>query len=279
MKRTFAAGLAALILVNLLASCDHNTPADTAEEVSVTTSAVDTEAPTEPVTEAPTEHVTEAPTETTAEETTVVITEEVTEDVTEEAETHRPTREDWEADDPQNPYCNLIQVGTSFDGKTPVYDGRYEFDYVICHTSDGAEFYSMQDALDWLEGYGGNIQMDADPNVCLKLDIPDDGGFYRIAYWWKNCDFVMDYGIIYDDQNKQDGIVGYAYYSDLYELDIISGLENTYVWVISETYGLAPGYYRMVENDDPDSNLYYGYDLVATLDQWPGLPNGEILPE
>ena len=90
-------------------------------------------------TEAPTEPVTEAPTETTAEETTEVITEEVTEDVTEEAETHRPTREDWEADDPQNPYYNLIQVGTSFDGKTPVYDGRYEFDHIICHTSDGAE--------------------------------------------------------------------------------------------------------------------------------------------
>ena len=66
-ETTFVAGLAALILVNLLASCDPNTPADTAEEVSVTTSAVDTEAPTE--------LVTEAPTETTAEETTEEITE------------------------------------------------------------------------------------------------------------------------------------------------------------------------------------------------------------
>ena len=89
----------------------------------------------------------------------------------------------------------------------------------------------------------------------------------------------MDYGIIYDDQNKQDGIVGYAYYSDLYELDVISGLENTYIWVVAETYGLMPGYYRIVENNDYDNDLYYGYDLVATLDQWPGLPNGEILPE
>ena len=267
MKRTLAAGIAALILVNLLASCDPNTPADTAEEVSVTTSAVDTEAPTE--------LVTEAPTETTAEETT----EEITEEVTEGAETHRPTREDWDENDPENPYYNLTQVGTAFDGKTPVYDGRYEFDRVICHTADGMEFYSMQDALDWLEGYGGNIQMDADPNVSLKLDIPDDGCFYRIAYWWKNCDFVMDYGVIYDDQNKQDGIVGYAYYSDLYELDIISGLEGTYVWVIKDTYGLTPGYYRMTENSDSDSELYYGYDLVATLEEWPGLPNGEILPE
>ena len=77
----------------------------------------------------------------------------------------------------------------------------------------------------------------------------------------------------------EDGIVGYAYYSDLYELDIISGLEGTYVWVIKDTYGLTPGYYRMVESDDPDSELYYGYDLIAPLEEWPGLPNGEILPD
>ena len=232
MKRTLVAGLAALILVNLLASCDPDTPADTTEEMAETTYTEETETLTETVTEVPTE----AP----SEETTGDSTEEITEVPTEEAESHRPTREDWDENDPQNPYYNLIQVGTAFDGKTPVYDGRYEFDHVICHTSDGAEFYSMQDALDWLEGYGGNIQMDADPNVCLKLDIPDDGCFYRIAYWWKNCDFVMDYGVIYDDQNKQDGIVGYAYYSDLYELDIISGLEGTYVWVIKIPTALPP---------------------------------------
>ena len=89
----------------------------------------------------------------------------------------------------------------------------------------------------------------------------------------------MDYGIIYDDQNKQDGIVGYAYYSDLYELDVISGLENTYIWVVAETHGLMPVYYFIVKNNDYDNDLYYGYDLVTTLDQWPGLPNGEILPE
>ena len=270
MKRIFAAGLAALILVSLLASCDSNTPADTTGEMNETTSTVETDAPTEPVTEAPTEAPTE---EATTEEVT---TEEAT---NEDVENHRPTREDWDRNDPQNPYYNLIQVGTSFDGKTPVYDGRYEFDYVICHTSDGMEFYSMQDALDWLEGYGGNIQLDADPNICLKLDIPDDGCFYRIAFWWKNCDFVMDYGIIYDDQNIQDGVVGYAYYSDLYQLDAIAGLENTYIWVVADTHDLTPGYYHIVASDDPDSDLNYSYDLVATLDEWPGLPNGEILPE
>ena len=261
-------GLALTLAVGLLAACDSAKEQETtAETAPVTLPATESAE----LTEAPTEEPTEVPTE--------VPTEEVTEAPTEEIETHRPTREDWDESDPQNPYYNLIQVGTAFDGKTPVYDGRYEFDQVICHTSDGAEFYSMQDALDWLEGYGGNIQMDADPNVSLKLDIPDDGCFYRIAYWWKNCDFVMDHGVIYDDQNKQDGIVGYAYYSDLYELDIISGLEGTYVWVIKDTYGLTPGYYRMGESDDPNSELYYGYDLVATLEEWPGLPNGEILPD
>lgn len=273
-------GLALTLAVGLLAACDSAKEQETTAETApvtlpATESAELTEAPTEEPTKVPTEVPTEEPTEVPTE----VPTEEVTEAPTEEIETHRPTREDWDESDPQNPYYNLIQVGTAFDGQTPVYDGRYEFDQVICHTSDGAEFYSMQDALDWLEGYGGNIQMDADPNICLKLDIPDDGCFYRIAYWWKNCDFVMDYGVIYDDQNKQDGIVGYAYYSDLYELDIISGLEGTYVWVIKDTYGLTPGYYKMVENDDPESELYYGYDLVAALEEWPGLPNGEILPD
>ena len=268
MKRTLAVALATMILINLLASCDPAaTPADTTAETPETTATVETEVPTE------------TPTESTPEETTEEPSEEVTEVPTEELESHRPNRGDWEKNDPQNPYYNLVQVGTSYDGKTPVYDGRYEFDYVICHTSDGAQFYSMQDALDWLEGYGGNIQMDADPNVCLKLDIPDDGCFYRIAYWWKNCDFVMDYGIIYDDQNDKNGVVGYAYYSDLNELDKIPGLENTYIWVVADTYDMIPGYYRIVTNDDPDSELYYGYDLVEMLDQWPGLPNGEILPE
>ena len=265
--RIMVTGLSLALAVSLLAACDPVKEPETTAETALAT---------KPITESV--EVTQ-PETITSTETTEAPTEASTEAPTEEAETQRPTREDWDKNDPENPYYNLIQVGTSFDGTTPVYDGRYEFDHVICHTSDGAEFYSMQDALAWLEGYGGNIQMDADPNVCLKLDIPDDGCFYRIAYWWKNCDFVMDYGVIYDDQNKQDGIVGYAYYSDLYELDIIQGLEGTYVWVIHDTYGLTPGYYRMVENDDPDSELYYGYDLVATLEEWPGLPNGEILPD
>lgn len=58
-------------------------------------------------------------------------------------------------------------------------------------------------------------------------------------------------------------------------------------WKSEDTKGKSniPGgtyeasYYRMVESDDPNSELYYGYDLVAALEEWPGLPNGEILPD
>ena len=91
-----------------------------------------------------------------------------------------------------------------------------------------------------------------------------------------NIDEVI---FISNEQALEEEKAKYAEYSDLYELDIIQGLAGTYVWVIKDTYGLTPGYYRMVESDDPDSELYYGYDLVAALEEWPGLPNGEILPD
>ena len=234
----------------------------------------------------------ETTTETTAQVTEVTTQEETTEDHTEqqttepestqeetETESQALSREDWDKDDPANPYYNLIEVGTSYDGKTPCYDGRYDFGYPICHVEDGTKFNSLQDAVDYLaQEYGGRIYMDAAPGVCLKVDIPDDGNFYRIAYWWLNCDFVMDFGVIYDDQNEQNGVVGYAYYSDLYELDVIPGLEGTYVWVLNDTYGLMPGYYKMtVSETSPE--LYYDYELIAMLDEWPGLPFGEKLPE
>ena len=234
----------------------------------------------------------ETTTETTAQVTEVTTQEETTEDHTEqqttepestqeetETESQALSREDWDKDDPANPYYNLIEVGTSYDGKTPCYDGRYDFGYPICHVEDGTKFNSLQDAVDYLaQEYGGRIYMEAAPDVCLKVDIPDDGNFYRIAYWWLNCDFVMDFGVIYDDQNEQNGVVGYAYYSDLYELDVIPGLEGTYVWVLNDTCGLMPGYYKMtVSETSPE--LYYDYELVAMLDEWPGLPLGEKLPE
>ena len=264
MKRI---NMLAVCLACLLAACTLSACTDTQKEQETTaeTTAQVTEVTTqEKTTEDHTEQQTTEP-ESTQEET--------------ETESQALSREDWDKDDPANPYYNLIEVGTSYDGKTPCYDGRYDFGYPICHVEDGTKFNSLQDAVDYLaQEYGGRIYMEAAPDVCLKVDIPDDGNFYRIAYWWLNCDFVMDFGVIYDDQNEQNGVVGYAYYSDLYELDIIPGLEGTYVWVLNDTYGLMPGYYKMtVSETSPE--LYYDYELIAMLDEWPGLPLGEKLPE
>ena len=264
MKRI---NMIAVCLACLLAACTLSACTDTQKEQETTAESI--------------EQVTQV---TTQEETTEDYTEQQTtepESTQEETETESQalSREDWDKDDPANPYYNLIEVGTSYDGKTPCYDGRYDFGYPICHVEDGTKFNSLQDAVDYLaQEYGGRIYMEAAPDVCLKVDIPDDGNFYRIAYWWLNCDFVMDFGVIYDDQNEQNGVVGYAYYSDLYELDVIPGLEGTYVWVLNDTYGLMPGYYKMtVSETSPE--LYYDYELVAMLDEWPGLPLGEKLPE
>ena len=264
MKRI---NMLAVCLACLLAACTLSACTDTQKEQETTaeTTAQVTEVTTqEETTEDHTEQQTTEP-ESTQEET--------------ETESQALSREDWDKDDPANPYYNLIEVGTSYDGKTPCYDGRYDFGYPICHVEDGTKFNSLQDAVDYLaQEYGGRIYMEAAPDVCLKVDIPDDGNFYRIAYWWLNCDFVMDFGVIYDDQNEQNGVVGYAYYSDLYELDVIPGLEGTYVWVLNDTYGLMPGYYKMsVSETSPE--LYYDYELIAMLDEWPGLPLGEKLPE
>ena len=264
MKRI---NMLAVCLACLLAACTLSACTDTQKEQETTaeTTAQVTEVTTqEETTEDHTEQQTTEP-ESTQEET--------------ETESQALSREDWDKDDPANPYYNLIEVGTSYDGKTPCYDGRYDFGYPICHVEDGTKFNSLQDAVDYLaQEYGGRIYMEAAPDVCLKVDIPDDGNFYRIAYWWLNCDFVMDFGVIYDDQNEQNGVVGYAYYSDLYELDVIPGLEGTYVWVLNDTCGLMPGYYKMtVSETSPE--LYYDYELVAMLDEWPGLPLGEKLPE
>jgi len=264
MKRI---NMLAVCLACLLAACTLSACTDTQKEQETTAESI------EQVTQVTTQE------ETTEDHTEQQKTEpESTQEET-ETESQALSREDWDKDDPANPYYNLIEVGTSYDGKTPCYDGRYDFGYPICHVEDGTKFNSLQDAVDYLaQEYGGRIYMEAAPDVCLKVNIPDDGNFYRIAYWWLNCDFVMDFGVIYDDQNEQNGVVGYAYYSDLYELDIIPGLEGTYVWVLNDTYGLMPGYYKMtVSETSPE--LYYDYELIAMLDEWPGLPLGEKLPE
>jgi hypothetical protein len=226
-----------------------------------------------------TEQMTEAPTE---EPTTQEIT---TEQVTTQPETEPETevaagRDQFDKDDPNNPYYNLIAVGTSMDGMTTCYDGRYDFGYTVCVTDDGEEFSCIQDAIDYLAEWGGGvISMTDSTNVCLYLNIPQDGCFYRLAYNWHNVDFVFDHGAIYDDCTITDGVAGYAYYSDLYELDVYSNLEGTYVWVLAELEGLTPGRHLITDTPDPDTLFSYGYEKSEEAFEWPGLPRAEKLPE
>ena len=226
-----------------------------------------------------TEQMTEAPTE---EPTTQEIT---TEQVTTQPETEPETevtagRDQFDKDDPNNPYYNLIAVGTSMDGMTTCYDGRYDFGYTVCVTDDGEEFSCIQDAIDYLAEWGGGvISMTDSTNVCLYLNIPQDGCFYRLAYNWHNVDFVFDHGAIYDDCTITDGVAGYAYYSDLYELDVYSNLEGTYVWVLAELEGMTPGRHLITDTPDPDTLFSYGYEKSEEAFEWPGLPRAEKLPE
>ncbi|MBO5756286.1 MAG: hypothetical protein J6S28_01190 [Clostridia bacterium] len=229
--------------------------------------------------ETTTEQMTEAPTE---EPTTQEIT---TEQVTTQPETEPETevtagRDQFDKDDPNNPYYNLIAVGTSMDGMTTCYDGRYDFGYTVCVTDDGEEFSCIQDAIDYLAEWGGGvISMTDSTNVCLYLNIPQDGCFYRLAYNWHNVDFVFDHGAIYDDCTITDGVAGYAYYSDLYELDVYSNLEGTYVWVLAELEGMTPGRHLITDTPDPDTLFSYGYEKSEEAFEWPGLPRAEKLPE
>lgn len=196
------------------------------------------------------------------------------------APTPAPTPEATPVPTPEevDPRLELVAVGTSYDGKTTCYDGRYDFGYTVCTNDGGTRFSSVQDAIDYLEGYGGTIHIEEDLGVCLKLDIPDDGKFYRIRYNWKNCDFVFNYGMVYDDQVKNNGVIGYAYYSDLHVLDEIGGLDNTYVWMVSAQDYYAPGRYVM-RKDGASGNYNYNYYRTEDISKWPGLPSGEHLPQ
>jgi hypothetical protein len=244
-----------------------------------------TDAPTEAPTEEPTEAPTEAPTE---EVTTEAPTEAPTDDPAEtdppSAEPTKKYREDWDDDDPQNPFYNLIPVGKSYDGKTTAYDGRYDFGYAVCQTNDGEYFYSVQEAIYHLEDIGGGaVHMREHTDICLSLWIPEDFCDYRLYFEFKNCDFVFNYGNIYDDSTPNtEGINGYAYYADLFILDSIMNLGDTHIWMIGGNEGFdQPGKYLMIDeyNDDPDYLYIYQYVLDKNLDTWPGLPLGEYLPE
>ncbi len=271
MKRKYIVILAACLLALpiALSACteDAGTPTDTtaSETTAADTTAADTTA------------------EPTAEETTAAEPESETdtEPATEE-DTGPHYREDWDDDDPANPFYNLIEVGTSYDGETPCYDGRYDFGREVAKTNDGMTFYSVQEAIDHMVEIGGtSVSMIDSTNVCLKLDLPKDDMSYRIYYEFKNVDFVIDHGVIYDDCNPNaNGVNGYCYYSSLDTLDSIMGLDGTCIWNLAAFDTFEVSRYQMVDEYVDNDEWYYLYNYVLTdgISNWPGLPEGEILP-
>ena len=266
------------LLLSITACGGGQTPEGTTESPEVTTQAM-----TEGNTDALTEALTEAPTEVPTEEATEAPTEAPTEADTEPTEEVKKYREDWDENDPENPYYNLIPVGKSYDGKTTCYDGRYDFGYAVCQTSDGEYFYSVQEAVYHIEDMGGgSIHMRENTDICLYIEMPDDGFDYRLFYEFKNCDFVFNIGQVYDDCSPNaDGINGYAFYADLYALDMIQNLGETHLWIIQNEDFPEPGRYLMIDEflDDPDYYYIYQYVQDGNLEDWPGLPLGEYLPE
>ncbi len=272
-----------LILILTLAACDKGGTAEDTTDSTPTTAAPTDEVTTEQITEAPTQEVTEAPTDEVTDPSTEDTSETPTEEVTEEPGEVKKYREDFEDDDPLNPFYNLIPVGTSYDGRTTAYDGRYDFGYAVCQTSDGEYFYSVQEAVWHIEEMGGgSIHMREHTDICLAIEMPDDGCDYRLFFEFKNVDFVFNYGQIYDDCNPNaEGYSGYAYYADLYALDSINNLGDTHLWIIKNGDFPEAGRYLMVDefNDDPDYYYIYQYIQDGNLNEWPGLPVGEYLPE
>lgn len=270
--------LLTLCLLLTAAACDKADDPPASDTTAEITTDTPTEAPTEKPTEAPTEEETEAPTEAP--------TDEPAETDPPSAEPTKKYREDWDDNDPENPFYNLIPVGKSYDGKTTAYDGRYDFGYAICQTNDGEYFYSVQEAIYHLEDIGGGaIHMREHTDICLSLWIPEDFCDYRLYYEFKNVDFIFNYGNVYDDCSPNgEGINGYAYYADLYVLDSIGGLGDTKIWMIGGNEGFEdqdPGCYVIIDeyNEDPDYLYLYQYVLESNLEAWPGLPLGEFVPE
>ena len=283
MKRKHVlAILLSLCVLLSFAACDQtdDTPV---EDTTVT------DAPTETPTEAPTAEPTETPTEEiTTEEATEVPTEASTDDESSldgsgHIDPNKKYREDFEENDPNNPFYTLIPVGTSYDGKTTAYDGRYDFGYAICRTSDGEYFYSVQEAVWHIEEMGyGSIHMREHTDICLYVEMPDDGCDYRLFYEFKNVDFVFNFGQVYDDCSPNgEGINGYAYYSDLYVLDNFNNLGDTNVWIIKNDDFPEAGRYLIIDEISNDPDYYYLYQYVqdGNLNDWIGLPLGEYLPE
>ncbi len=267
-------------LILSFAACDETGD----PPVDDTTAAAVTDAPTE----SPTESPTEAPTEETTEEATEAPTEAPTDAPSLGGNSHidpdKKYREDWDENDPANPFSNLIPVGKSYDGKTTAYDGRYDFGYAVCRTSDGEYFYSVQEAVWHLEDMGGgSILMTEHTDICLALEFPQDFCDYRLYFQFLNVDFIFNYGNIYDDCTPNaEGINGYAYYADLYMLDSIGGLGDTKIWMLGGNEGFEElGCYQIIDEYNEDPEYYYNYNFVleSNIEAWPGLPAGEYLPE
>ncbi len=261
-----------LALPIALSACKNTeTPADTT--VADTTAADTTVEATETATDPATEETTAAEPDSEPES--------VTEPETEE-DTGPHYREDWDDDDPNNPFYNLIEVGTSYDGETPCYDGRYDFGREVAKTNDGMTFYSVQEAIDHMVEIGGtSVSMIDSTNICLKLDVPKDDMSYRIFYEFKNVDFVIDHGVIYDDcKPNADGVNGYCYYSLLDVLDSIPNLAGTCIWNLSAFEKFEIGRYQIVNEIVDDEDWYYIYNYILTDDitDWPGLPQGDSAP-
>lgn len=276
-RHVFIALLTAALLLTATACGPSTVPNDTLPD---TTAAIGTtEDVTEAPTEAPTEMVTEAPTEAPE-------TEAPTENEEETVDTSdvKKYREDWDENEPENPFYNLIPVGKSYDGKTTCYDGRYDFGYAVCQTNDGEYFYSVQEAVWHIEDLGGgSIHMRENTDICLYIEMPDDGCDYRLFYEFKNVDFVFNFGQVYDDCSPNaEGIHGYAYYADLYVLDGFANLGETNIWILEGNEDFPePGRYLMIDelSEDPDYWYIYQYVQDGNLNDWIGLPLGEYLPE
>ncbi len=260
-------------LLMTVASCgNENTPTDTEPSATVAATVAETIPETVPQTDPETEAETEAP------ETEAPETEEETQPAASE-ETKEETEEETERVLP----ADLFPVGYSYSGNLTCFDGSYDFGFDVARSEDGKYFTSVQACIDYLETLGGGrMTIDFPLDICLYLNIPDDGNTYIIYYNFVNCDFIFDHGVIYDDSVLDTavvGIPGFAYYSDLSVLDAIAGLENTSIWVCSEDLeGFEKARYSMTAKQDGDK-MNYHYERIADMDTWYGLIEGEYLPE
>lgn len=288
MKKTLVAIVVSLVLSMSLTACvgsgvQTDTTVDTPDNVTT----VENETTGGAATESTTAQATEDDTAQSTEDATDSSTEGESES-TDTAEKKYP--EDWDDDDPTNPYNNLIPVGTSYDGKTISYDGRYSFYDFICKTQDGQMFFSVQEAIYYLETIGGGyVNMIDDTNVCLNLVIPNDGNTYQVSYDYYNCDFTFNYGVIFDDNISvtPEGPYGYRYYNKLEQIDSNAGIPEVipecFVWVVadSDDWKLTAGCYHVNfdGSEDPDYPFIFMYEPYSGLNTWLGLPKGESLPE